>query len=185
MTRNSKKDSPWVALDELGTGLTVNHFLTTLLSEVTNALRRDVTTVYAEKHGLSVSEWRVLSLVAHAGDISFGDLVTQSTSDKALVSRTIRLLESRSLIEILPESPDAGKRLRCHITAAGKALHSKVIPHARRAQAQVLRILTPDDRDHFFRSLQILRHHFLAVASSDNVAPPKRQVTAKARPSKV
>ncbi len=185
MPRNSKKDSPWVDLDDLGTGLTVNHFLTTLLSQVNNALRRDVTTVYAEKYGLSVSEWRVLSLVAHAGDISFGDLVTQSTSDKALVSRTIRLLESRNLVEIRPESPDAGKRLRCRITTAGKALHAKVIPHAKRAQAQVLRVLAPDQRDHLFHSLQILRHHLLASDGTDNDDPYKLRVTAKVRAKKI
>ena len=90
--------TPWSELDEAGSTLTVDAFITTMLSEIGNALRRTITIPYAEQFGLSVSEWRVLALVAHARRIAFSDLVVQSTSDKALVSRTLRLLENRGLV---------------------------------------------------------------------------------------
>lgn len=62
---------PWSDLDEEGTGLTVDAFLTTLMSQVGNALRRTITVPYADGAGLTVSEWRLLSLIAHAGELPF------------------------------------------------------------------------------------------------------------------
>jgi hypothetical protein len=90
--------NPWTALDEAGSGLTVDAFLTTLMSQVGNALRRTITVPYADAAELTVSEWRLLALIAHAGELPFSALVVQSTSDKALVSRTLRLLEERGLV---------------------------------------------------------------------------------------
>jgi hypothetical protein len=91
--------NPWTALDEAGSGLTVDAFLTTLMSQVGNALRRTITVPYADAAELTVSEWRLLALIAHAGELPFSALVVQSTSDKALVSRTLRLLEERGLVQ--------------------------------------------------------------------------------------
>lgn len=175
MRRHSLENTcPWTDLDENGTGLTVDNFLTTRMSQVTNALRRDVTARYAEQHGLSVSEWRLLSLIAHAKRLPFSELVTQSTSDKALVSRAVRLLEGRGLVKICPEDPNAGKRLRCDITAAGTALHTKVIPQAKREQAQVLRTMTPEQRKNLFEALQVLRQHLLPEEVQGNAGEPQK-----------
>ena len=97
-------------------------------------LRRDLTSAYAGAAGLSVSEWRVLSLVAHAGTLPFGLLVQQSTSDKALVSRTVRLLEERdpkvqrAHMEQLVETARDPARARAHL------LDSSMIAGLRRSR---------------------------------------------------
>lgn len=141
---------PWSDLDPSGEGLIVHDFLTTRVSALMSALRRQVTQPYASRYGLSISEWRVLSLVAHAGTLPFGDLVVQSTSDKALVSRTIRLLEKRDLLEIVPESKNSKKKIACRITAKGKALHDEAIVIARRSQAEVICSLDRQEREALF-----------------------------------
>jgi DNA-binding MarR family transcriptional regulator len=167
--------SPWDEVDESGTGLTVNNFLTTRLSKLTNSLRRTVTTPYAQAYDLSVSEWRLLSLIAHAKTLPFGELVVQSTSDKALVSRTLRLLEGRGLVRITPEDELSGKRLLCHITAKGEALHEKVIPIARARQAQTLRLLKPAQRKELFQALQTLQQFLDIEEARTSKKPIKRQ----------
>ncbi|PHP64788.1 MarR family transcriptional regulator [Zhengella mangrovi] len=141
---------PWSDLDPSGEGLIVHDFLTTRVSALMSALRRQVTQPYASRYGLSISEWRVLSLVAHAGTLPFGDLVVQSTSDKALVSRTIRLLEKRDLLEIVPESKNSKKKIACRITGKGKALHDEAIVIARRSQAEVICSLDREEREALF-----------------------------------
>jgi DNA-binding MarR family transcriptional regulator len=151
--------TPWTELDEVGTGLTVDAFITTLMSQVGNALRRVVTLPYADQFGLSVSEWRVLSLVAHARSLAFSELVQQSTSDKALVSRTLKLLETRGLVELRSEGNTPRKKVFCSITPAGNALHGEVIPIARRRQAAAIRVLAPAERDAMFRALVKLREY--------------------------
>ena len=145
---------PWAALSDAGDGLTVDNFLTTFMSQVVNALKRSITQPYAQKFGLTVPEWRLLALLAHSKRLPFAELVLQATYDKALVSRTMRLLEKRGLAEIQAEGNTPRKRLICFITAEGTALHDKVIPLARRSQADVIRVMTPDERRIVFHALK-------------------------------
>lgn len=145
---------PWSALGEDGSGLTVDHFLTTVLSQAVLALRRSITLPYAQQFGLTVPEWRLLSLLAHAKRLPFAELVVQSTSDKALVSRTLRLLEKRGLVELRADGNTPRKRLTCLITPAGDVLHEQVIPLARRSQAEAIHVMTPEERVVVFRALK-------------------------------
>ena len=136
--------NPWSHLDEAGSSLTVDAFLTTLMSQVGNALRRTITVPYADTAGLTVSEWRLLALVAHAGELPFSALVVQSTSDKALVSRALRLLEERGLVALLAQGSTPRKKILCSITPAGRQLHDEVMPVARQHQAAALLALTQE-----------------------------------------
>lgn len=147
---------PWSELDEAGTGLTVNDFLTTMLSQLVTALRSSVTEPYATQFELTVPEWRMLALLAHGKELSFAEMVKQSTSDKALVSRTLRLLEDRGLVTLESEGSTPRRRLICRITPAGETLHAQVIPLARRGQASVIRLLTPEERQGLYTGLRKL-----------------------------
>lgn len=151
-----KARTPWSELDEEGTGLTVDDFVTTMLSQLVNALRRTVTQPYAERFDLTVPEWRLLALLAHTGELPFAQLVVQSTSDKALVSRTLRLLEQRDLVKLVTAGNTPRKKLICSLTPAGMTLHDQVIPLARRHQAAVLRLLDKDEREALYRALRKL-----------------------------
>src|SRR4051812_21555342 len=84
---DGERADPWTDLNEAGDGLTVDNFLTTVMSQVVSAMRRSATLPYAQQFGLTVPEWRILSLLAHAKSLPFAELVIQSTSDKAPVSR--------------------------------------------------------------------------------------------------
>ena len=148
---------PWTNLDASGEGLIVHDFLTTRLSALMTALRRQVTMPYASQFDLSISEWRVLSLIAHAGTLPFSELVVQSTSDKALVSRTARKLEERNLIEINPETKAAKKRKACSITPDGQAIYDEAIVIARKRQAEILCALTRSEREAFFLATERLQ----------------------------
>jgi DNA-binding MarR family transcriptional regulator len=145
--------SPWDALDASGTGLTVDNFLTTRMSQAISLLRRTVTLPYAKAAGLTVSEWRILSLVSHAQRIAFALLVQQSSSDKALVSRTVRLLESRGFVRTESDGPTPRKRLTVFITPEGDALHARVIDIARQRQAAMVRVMTPAERRGMYHGL--------------------------------
>ncbi|SFN33179.1 MarR family winged helix-turn-helix transcriptional regulator [Variovorax sp. OV329] len=156
-SRPQNTATPWHDLDEAGTGLTVDAFITTMMSQVGNALRRTITLPYADQFGLSVSEWRLLSLVAHAQRVAFSDLVLQSTSDKALVSRTLKLLEGRGLVALEAEGNTPRKKIYCVITDSGRELHAQAIPIARARQAAAIRVLPVEERDAMYRALLKLR----------------------------
>ena len=141
-------------------GLTVDLFITTPMSQVGNALRRTVTVPYAEEFSLTVSEWRLPSLIAHARRIAFNELVDQSTSDKALVSRTLKLLETRGLVALEIEGSGPRKKTWCSVSAQGDELHRQALPIARSRQAAAIRLLPPGERKGFFRALLRLRDYF-------------------------
>lgn len=159
----------WADLDEQGTGLTVDDFITTLTSRLVRVLRRTITVPYAHKFGLTVSEWRILSVLAHAGTLPFGELVVLSTADKALVSRTLRRLEARALVSIAAVGRSPRKKLICTVTPEGRALHDKVMPIARQRQAAVIRELTPEERCVVFHALKRLQRH-CADRIADDIA---------------
>lgn len=148
---------PWSELDADGSTLVVHDFLTKRISTLISTMRREVTLPYARSANLSIVEWRLLSLVAHSGTLPFGELVIQSTSDKAQVSRTVRLLEQRGLVELRPESEASRKKLICVVTEAGMHLYDQVIGTARRAQAQALLILSREERETLFHALEKLQ----------------------------
>ncbi len=167
---------PWTGLEPTGEGLTVDNFLTTMFSTVGNALRRTITQPYAEQFGVSVSEWRLLSLVAHAGQLPFAELVIQSTSDKALVSRTVRLLEQRGLLEIRAEGSTPRKKLTCLVTPAGAALHAQAIPIARQRQAEMICVLSPEEREGLYLALKKLGQHCLAPSPDGRDGGPSSYI---------
>jgi DNA-binding MarR family transcriptional regulator len=149
--------SPWVALEESGARLAFDDFLTTMMSHATNALRRAITVPYAEQAGVTVSEWRMLVVLAEARQLPFMELVARAGADKAQVSRTLRLLEGRGLLSLQPEQQGSRKWQTCRISPHGQELYERVIPLARRRQAAVLRQLAEDDRVVLYRALKTLR----------------------------
>lgn len=159
---SAKKNCPWTDLDEDGTGLGVESFITTQMSRVGNALRRTITLPYADKFGLTVAEWRMLSVLAEARRLPFIELVALSATDKSLVSRALRLLESRELVRLEAQPGAPRKGLVCHITAAGQALYERAMPVARQRQAAMIRVLTREERRVMFRALKKLYRHCLA-----------------------
>ena len=147
---------PWDGLTPEGTGLDVHDFLTTLFSHTSNGLRRAITLPYAERFDLSVSEWRLLSVLAHAGSLPFPDLVAESAADKALVSRTLQLLAKRGLVKVL--TPPVGRKgMVVSMTDEGQLLYEKVMPMAQRSQAAMILTLSAHERRTLYEVLRRLR----------------------------
>lgn len=151
-------DCPWADIGADGANLTVDNFPTTLIVTLANSLRRTVTVPYAEQFDLTVSEWRLLSLLMHYVAAPFGELVALSGSDKALVSRALRMLQQRGFVELRQLRGQDKPHYR--VTRRGRALHDKVIPVARAHQARVLAALTQDERVVLFNTLKKLHAAF-------------------------
>jgi DNA-binding MarR family transcriptional regulator len=148
---------PWDDVDEAGSGLAVDDFITTVTGLASNALRRHVTLAYAEQFGLSVSEWRMLSVLAEARDLPFSELVQRSATDKGQVSRTLRLMEERGLVALRTEGVIPRKKVLCRITPEGLTLYQQIMPIARRRQAAMIRQLGRQERRALYGALRRLR----------------------------
>lgn len=152
---------PWALLEAHGEGLSVENFLTTWMSHVSNALRRAITVPYADEFGLTVAEWRMIAVLAHAQTLPFGELVMRSSTDKSLVSRTMRMLEGKGLVSLRAQGNAPRRKLMCELTPAGIELHDQVIPKAREGQAKMLLVMTVEERRVLFQVLQKLHRECL------------------------
>lgn len=144
---------PWDDLGADAAGLAVSDFLTTVVIQAGNALRRGLTVPYASQFGVTVPEWRMLSVLSEAGELAFADLVLRSATDKAQVSRTLRQLEARGLLVIRGE----GRKLVCAISPDGRSLYDRVMPVARQRQADMLALLSPEERRALYGAMKKLR----------------------------
>jgi DNA-binding MarR family transcriptional regulator len=154
--------SPWADLSPDGAGLAVHDFLTTMFSHTSNALRRAITLPYAERFQLTVSEWRILSVLADAGSLPFAELVELAAADKAQVSRALRLLGERGLVEVQTPGPRGRKGLICLMTEAGQALYQEIMPMAQRSQAEMILTLSREERHTLYTVLGKLRRQCAA-----------------------
>jgi DNA-binding MarR family transcriptional regulator len=144
-------------LETDGSGLQVPDFLTTLVVNTGNALRRRITLVYAKQFGLSIAEWRVLSVVAHARQMMFSQLVIAAATDKGSLSRMLRNLQGRGLLTIRSEGAGSQKKVTCAVSPAGAKIYRQVMPIARRRQAEMLLQLSLQERRSLYRALRKLR----------------------------
>lgn len=161
--------NPWTDLPPDGAGLAVHDFLTTMFSHTSNALRRAITLPYADRFQLTVSEWRILSVLAHAGSLPFAELVELAAADKAQVSRALRLLGERGLVEVQTPSAKGRKGLICLMTQAGQALYEEIMPLARRSQAEMILTLSREERSTLYTVLGKLRRQCGAGAADVSI----------------
>ncbi len=136
---------PWIDPGPDGERLGLEDFLTFKLTRLASAGQRSVTATYLEKFNLGISEWQQLAALARYSPAPFGQLVSLSSLDKALVSRSIRSLVARGLATTSPD-PEHGKRLVCSISAKGRALFRRILPQAQRRQAALLARLSTQER---------------------------------------
>lgn len=158
-------DGPWFDLSPDGETLAVHDFLTTMCSQTSNALRRAITMPYAGRHGLTLAEWRVLSVLAHGDELPFAQLVDGAAADKAQVSRTLQLLAGRGLVQTQALGATRRHGTVCRMTDAGRALVAEVMPEARRSQAAMILTLEPEERRVLYRALRKLRERSSALAA--------------------
>ncbi|HEX2547061.1 MAG TPA: MarR family transcriptional regulator [Ramlibacter sp.] len=151
---STAEPSPWDDVDADGSDLLVSDFLTTLVITTGNALRRTVTLSYTDQFDLTMPEWRVLSVLAEARELPFTELVLLSATDKGQLSRTVRGMQDRGLLELRNE---AARKVTCLVTKSGLALYRKVMPVARRRQAEFIRQLSPTERRVLYGAMRKLR----------------------------
>ncbi|RKH21164.1 MarR family transcriptional regulator [Corallococcus praedator] len=124
--------------------LRLDAFLPYRLSVAANVVSQRVARVYAEQHGLSTQEWRLMAVLGEDGERTQLELVKRTRMEKVPVSRAAHALEARGLVRRAPSESDARSR-RLSLTAAGRRIYDRVAPAALKAEAEVLAGL--DDRE--------------------------------------
>lgn len=125
-------------------------FITYRLSVLSTKLNRQSNRVLKKAGNLRVPEWRILAILNLHGEMNGTRLADLANVDPGLVSRSLRALEARGLIATR-RSDDDRRNAFTSATAAGRALHAKVLPAMQRRQQYLLSVLTAEERAAFLR----------------------------------
>ena len=146
----------WVNLKPLGGNLEVEDFLSMRFANLSALLHRNVTKQYLTRHDIGLPEWRVLTMLVRYGSVTTRKLRDASGMDKGQMSRALRELEQRRLLE---RDADVTHELRqvLRISDAGTALYNRIMPDARKSQAALLAHLTLGERKALDSALRKLK----------------------------
>lgn len=123
----------------------LNRFFPYRVAVLAEAVSRSVSQVYAERFDLSRDEWRVLAALAQVGRMKMVRLVEHTTLDKMQVSRAVARLEASDLLA-RETDPEDRRGWLLLLTAAGRALHRKIVPMVEAREAFLLESLEPHER---------------------------------------
>ncbi len=128
--RSAATDNAALREAECGAGVSqsrpvdVTQNLTYRIIMLASTLSRSASRSFADGAGISVPEWRVISVIGSRDQVSFNTLAQTLDVDKGWISRTLMQLESSGLVLRTPDPRD-GRQFRLSLTKAGRALHLK------------------------------------------------------------
>jgi DNA-binding MarR family transcriptional regulator len=114
----------------------VDGYLAALLAQASHLISSEFHAV-VRRHGLSVSEWRVLASLAEGEPISIGRLAEVAVLKQPTVTRMLDRMEAKGQVERLAHDSDR-RVVRVGITPAGAKMVARLIALAREHEARVL-----------------------------------------------
>lgn len=140
-------------------------FLPYELSVTANRVSRAFARAYSTRFGLSIPEWRVMAVLGSAGSLAAAAIVERTAMDKVKVSRAVAALEARRLLARRPSPHDRRSTLLA-LTGEGERMFAAIVPLARALDAELTRVLGPEERARLAELLGRLR------ARAEALAPP-------------
>ena len=130
-----------VAKDQLRLGA----FVPYRLSIASNMVSDVIATAYRKLFGLSVAEWRLVTVLAERGQATQAELAIATRMDKLTVSRAAIALVDRGLVE-RAGNPDDKRSNILTLSGGGRDLYAQVAPKALALETQLLAGFSGEER---------------------------------------
>lgn len=124
-----------------------------LITFAGNRLTREATRAYQAEFDIGVMDWRMLVMMTRSPGCSVAQASRVTGIDKAAVSRSLHRLEQAGFAQAEALGEDE-RRKSWSLTAAGHALHAKLLPHALERQRGLLDGFSPQEVQDFTGYLQ-------------------------------
>ena len=103
-------------------------FLPYRLSLLSNTISEGVATTYREHCDIGVTEWRVIAMLGRFPGLTASELGERTVMDKVSVSRAVKKLEIKDLVEVNPHQQDRRRRLLNLTPDKGIELFNDIVP---------------------------------------------------------
>jgi DNA-binding MarR family transcriptional regulator len=121
--------------------LNLDRFLPYQLNVLASRVSNELASVYAERFGLSIAEWRVIAHLAHNHEVSVRDIQRRVDMDKSKVSRAAAHLEETGLIKKRVNAQDR-RLIKLALTRKGEQTFEQIVPLALSYETEFLGTLT-------------------------------------------
>jgi len=118
--------------------------------------------MHASRFGLSVNGWKLLSVIEYFGPLSASEAGSHTSLEPAKVTRGIDALAEQGLV-LRREDPVDRRRTILSLSAKGKRIHDKVEEVSRALEQELLRVLSPAEREALDRVLDKLERRSAEV----------------------
>lgn len=118
----------------------VKDLLTTRLLILSNTLSLYSSRYYRQQFGVTMPEWRVMSILASRDGATARDISRALATDKAWVGLSVKCLADRGFLTRSSDAKDT-RRVRLSLTKQGREMHDAIMAVARRRQERLLATL--------------------------------------------
>lgn len=125
--------------------LQLEHFLPYRLSILSNTISQAIADDYQRRYDISVTEWRVMAVLARFDGLSAREVAERTAMDKVAVSRALARLVEAGRVDRTTHDNDK-RRSVLNLTEAGWTMHDEVAPMARAREREVLAKLDAEER---------------------------------------
>ena len=125
--------------------LQLEHFLPYQLSILSNTVSQAIASDYQQRFDLSVTEWRVMAVLARFDRLSAREVAERTAMDKVAVSRALARLVAAGRVDRSIHDDDK-RRSVLRLSPAGWLIHDEVAPMARSRERDLLAKLDVDER---------------------------------------
>jgi len=147
-------------------GLTLDDYVTFKFAVLAQMFGRDASRIFSAKWGLSVPQYRIMTVLGKLPGMSLRELTDQTQMDKGQLSRVVTQMETDGLIARESDKHD-GRRLVLTLTNAGAKLYSQTTVTSESRQKAILSVLTQQEVDELNASLAKLTTHMRARLTRD------------------
>ncbi len=124
-------------------------------------------------HGITRREWRLVALLAEAGELPSSELADRVRLDRARTSRAVTSLVDKRLLARIPGAADR-RYATLRLTEAGRALHAALLPQVAAINRDLAAALTDDEAQVLDRALARLEERARALSEAASLPPAGR-----------
>jgi DNA-binding MarR family transcriptional regulator len=125
--------------------LLLESFLPYRLNRLADAVSREFSKIYRDRHGLTRPEWRTLAGLGQHGTMTATAIGEQSAMHKTKVSRAVAELERRKWL-VRTRNPADRRVEKLTLTKAGAAVYRELVPLAKAYEAELLGRMSPQSQ---------------------------------------
>ncbi len=134
----------------------LQNFLPYRLSIVANKISHTFSKAYAENFDLTVMEWRVLAVLGQSDLLSADDICKLTETDKVAVSRAVKRLLKKRIVERTFSSLDR-RRSILRLSKIGLFTYREIVPIVLEMEDRLIASLSSSERQQLFKLLDKIK----------------------------